>query len=138
MRFDWEYFGQYPELTAEVALRNEAIEAFAKRNNTSPEEERRHLAEIGRSPGPNGMTRFELGGYSYDEERDNFRDLCEKLYQKNQERFSSAEEVFKFFAQAAMTGKLLPVARLIEATYGKGSFRSVGEKSGRYGNRDVL
>lgn len=55
--------------------------------------------------------------------------LIDDLYNKNAGSFASREEVFNLFARAVMTGRLLSVARLLEKTYGKGSFRELGEKT---------
>lgn len=56
-------------------------------------------------------------------------DLIEDLYEKNKLLFSKKEEIFNIFAEAVMAGKLLPLARLIERTYGKGSFRRIGKEA---------
>ena len=61
-----------------------------------------------------------------------FNLLLEEICKKNPE-FSSTDQVFDIFAKAVMTGKLLKVARLIEKTFGMGSFREIGE-----GNFDRL
>ncbi len=42
---------------------------------------------------------------------------------------ASREEIEEFFIRAQISGNLLPIARLIEKTYGKGSFRQLGEKT---------
>lgn len=66
-------------------------------------------------------------GRSYPELLEKFEEVCYELYQKNRDRFRSADDVFQVFAQAYCTGKLLTLARLIEKTYGKGAFRKLGE-----------
>jgi hypothetical protein len=65
--------------------------------------------------------------YSYKAERVEFAVLMKDLWEKNRDRFPSYEDVFKMFSKAMFTGKILEVARLIEKTYGKGSFREMGE-----------
>lgn len=51
-----------------------------------------------------------------------------ELDKKKREDLSKIkEEVFDLFARTVMSGKLLPVARSVEETYGKGSFRKLGE-----------
>ena len=65
-------------------------------------------------------------GYGYSEEREKLNALIGEIYVKNSESFSSEEDVFKMFAEAVMTGRLLKVARIIEKTFGKGSFRQFG------------
>lgn len=55
--------------------------------------------------------------------------LIRDIYEKNKFLFSSEEEIFNIFVEATMTGRLLPLARLIEKTYGKGSFRKIGKET---------
>ena len=71
-----------------------------------------------------------LHSYSYAADRAKLNNLIAELYEKNKNDFQSREEVFALFARAVLSGRLLPVARLIEKTYGKGSFRRVGEQFG--------
>ncbi len=66
---------------------------------------------------------------SYVEEYARTMATIETIYKKNQEQFSSKEEVLEVFLEAYFSGKLLPIARLIEKTYGKGGFRMIGEES---------
>jgi hypothetical protein len=64
---------------------------------------------------------------AYTSERAHFVMLLTALYEKNKDRFDTYEDVFKVFASAMFNGELLPVARLIEGSFGKGSFRQIGE-----------
>lgn len=59
---------------------------------------------------------------------DLFEEKCEEIYQKNKNDFSSKEEIRRLFIEADINGNLLPIARLIEKTYGEGSFRRLGER----------
>ena len=43
--------------------------------------------------------------------------------------FDSTEDIFNLFAKATITGRLLPVARLINKSFGRGSFSEIGEMS---------
>lgn len=65
--------------------------------------------------------------YPYKEERIVLRSLIKEIYKKNKKDFKSEEEVFKLFANATIGGRLLPLARAIEKTYGQGAFRDLGE-----------
>jgi len=56
-------------------------------------------------------------------------DLMMRLYRKNNNRFASEEELWNVFLEAKFTGKLLNLARLIEKTEGKDTFRLIGEQS---------
>lgn len=131
MRFDWRYFSQFPELGKELQRRQEIIDAQSRRSGESTNESRRRFADIEEAQNQDGSWTTTLKGYSYDQERDALNKLVNDLFERNQSEFSSSEEVFSIFARASMTGRLLPVARLIEKTYGRGSFREIGEKSGR-------
>ena len=53
--------------------------------------------------------------------------LVDELWEKNREEFKSREEIVKVFVDAQINGRLLRVARLVERTFGKGSFRRLGE-----------
>jgi hypothetical protein len=65
--------------------------------------------------------------HAYEAERTSLHMLIADLYKKNQHHYTSENEIFNLFAAAGLTGRLLPLARLIEKTYGKGSFRKIGE-----------
>lgn len=67
--------------------------------------------------------------YSVPGEKAKLTELIREIYEKNKSEFKSEEEVFSIFARAAMSGRLLSLARLIEKTFGKGSFRSLGQKT---------
>ncbi len=70
----------------------------------------------------------EFGPHSaYGEERSMLNDLIDQIYEKNKEKFTSREDVFHVFSNASLTGRLLPVARLIEGTMGKGYVRKMAE-----------
>ncbi len=72
---------------------------------------------------------IEMYDYSYIKERGKLNRIVKDIFKNNTSDFKSVEEIFDIFAKAAMSGKLLPVARLIEKTYGKGSFRKLGEET---------
>jgi len=55
--------------------------------------------------------------------------VISEIYQRNKGEFGSEEEIFKTFAKAVLTGRLMELARLIDNTYGKGSFRKLGISS---------
>ncbi|MBP9711492.1 MAG: hypothetical protein KBD55_00445 [Candidatus Pacebacteria bacterium] len=52
-----------------------------------------------------------------------------ELYDKNKEKYSK-EDIINIFIDAGVNGNLLQVGRLIEGTFGKGSFRQLGTKTG--------
>ena len=49
------------------------------------------------------------------------------LSEHNRDQFSNRDEVFERFASAVITGSVLPIGRLIEKTFGKGSYRRLGK-----------
>lgn len=50
-----------------------------------------------------------------------FESYIEDLYARCKEEIASRDEIREMFIKAAFTGKILPVARLVERVYGKGS-----------------
>lgn len=71
----------------------------------------------------------ELETYEFSRTTDRKRlvELVDDLYNKNKDKFTSTQEVTDVFIRAQINGDLLPIARLVESTYGKGSFRKLGE-----------
>ena len=65
--------------------------------------------------------------YGYLEFREVLKTFIDEIYEKNKDMFNSKDDIFKLFAQAAVGGQVLPLARVWEKTYGKGSFRDLGE-----------
>lgn len=66
-------------------------------------------------------------GFSYREERLALNSLINKLFNKNKENFKDQDEVFEIFEKGMITGNILPIGRLIDGTFGKGTFRKIGE-----------
>jgi hypothetical protein len=62
----------------------------------------------------------------YQEQRKILADLILKIRLKNDRSMSSAG-VMDIFSKAMMTGNILPLARLIDKSFGKGTFRKIGE-----------
>lgn len=64
-----------------------------------------------------------------EEETSDFLKFVDDLYLKNQDMFSNREEIISLFIKAQVTGNVLPVARLIEYSYGTGAFRYLGNQT---------
>ncbi len=64
--------------------------------------------------------------FSYPEQREILRVLIGKIY-VGHEDFEVPGDVFDIFAKATMTGNILPLGRLIDGVFGKGTFRRIGE-----------
>ena len=75
-------------------------------------------------------------GSSYRSERERLYTMLEEIQKANSEEFKSTDEVFNVFARAQLSGRLLPLARLIEKTYGKGSFRKLGKETSIQNDHD--
>ena len=75
---------------------------------------------------PNGVDRIYYRGYI--SARSIYQTLFQKISEANPNVFPSPEEVRRLFVDAQMTGNILPIGRLIDKTYGKGTFRTIGEK----------
>lgn len=67
---------------------------------------------------------FEMGSYPY--HRKVLDCICMEIQKQFPEKYSDIDGVYNEFLSAQFTGKLFPVARLIENTFGEGAFRIVG------------
>lgn len=65
--------------------------------------------------------------YVYKEQRKVLSALIDKIYKKNKSSFNNKEEVFNVFAKSKFEGGMLRVGKLIDDTFGKGTFRRLGE-----------
>lgn len=65
-------------------------------------------------------------GFGYRRERDTLRQLIEKLFRRNSQ-FKDVSEIHDLFRRGMMTGDILPLGRLIDRTFGKGTLRRIGE-----------
>jgi hypothetical protein len=68
------------------------------------------------------------GETSYLSERANLHQMMEDIFNKNKDQFKNKDEVFAIFLNAALKGRLLPLARILNSTYGKGSFSKLAEE----------
>jgi hypothetical protein len=62
-------------------------------------------------------------------EIEKFEELVDDLWIKNKDKYKNRLDIENIFIDAAVNGNLLPVGRIVERTYGKGSFRKIGEIS---------
>lgn len=65
--------------------------------------------------------------FAYGKQRRMLNSLIDKVWSKHKDIYKDQEEVFDVFAKAYMTGNLLTIGRLIEDTFGEGTFRKIGE-----------
>ena len=94
----------YARLTDETTLKDRAERVFGK-------ERSRALAGE---------------GFGYRRERDILRQLIQRLFRRNPQ-FKDVSEVHDLFRRGMMTGDILPVGRLIDRTFGRGTLRQIGE-----------
>jgi len=127
IRFERMFLEKYPELASELEARDDYIQEVARRDDAPIEKVREVVREV--IINEDGERKWR--SYAYHEERKKFAELIDELYKRNMSDFESREDVFNLFAQATLTGRVLPVARLIEKTFGKGAFRAIGERSAK-------
>lgn len=70
--------------------------------------------------------KYEIRECSYPSERAMLKLLIDTLYERNPSQFQSHNQVFDVFARAMLRDTLLPLGRLIERTFGRGSFKKIG------------
>ena len=121
-RFDKKYFDKFPYLQDELEARRKYI-ADANILESFKDD----VASYNFYEDKQGNKRVSLISHTYDEIRSELWNTINEIYENNKDKFSSPEDIFKVFTNAVLTGRLLPLARLIEGTYGKGSFRKMGE-----------
>lgn len=68
----------------------------------------------------------EWGVIGYHQQREVLDYIMEEIKKDNSDQFQNNDEVFKEFLKAHFTGQLLPIARLVEKTFGNNSFRLFG------------
>ena len=122
VRFDRESFAKIPQISKLTEERNNMIASLVEQYPESKE-----FIENASSIALNGED-FEVAS-SRHEEIEILDEIIKEIYMGNRENFESEDDIFNLFAKAVMSGELLPVARLIEKTYGKGSFRKLGQET---------
>jgi hypothetical protein len=70
---------------------------------------------------------YVLSFYGYKPQREIYNKLYQKLYLMNESRFTSVESIKDMAIDTAITGNIIPFAKLVEKTFGKGTFRKLGE-----------
>lgn len=58
--------------------------------------------------------------------------IMQAIFNKNQDQFKDKREVADLFIDAQINGNLLKIGKLIDKTFGKGTFRDIGEQTGRF------
>ena len=87
-------------------------------------------ASVGRLVGLGEMfKKINTNKFTYPLEREILDIITKKILEKNTDQFDDTEEVFELFAKAVMTGNVLEVGKLIDTSFGVGTFRSIGKNS---------
>ncbi len=68
---------------------------------------------------------FSNDGYDYRAQREALSKLITSLHIHGRKKYKNRDEVFRLFTNAALNGRLLPVARAIEKAKGRGSFKEM-------------
>lgn len=78
----------------------------------------------------------------YLKQREVYNYICEEILKENEDKYKDIEEVKKEFLKAHFTGNILPIARLVEESFGENSFRVLGgmgvESSGAIQTKELL
>lgn len=83
------------------------------------------FAEISHVQGT--TTTIKSDNFTYSTEREALETLVDKIFFRHVEEFDSSEDVFEVFAKGMMTGNILPLGKLIDKTFGVGTYRRIGE-----------
>lgn len=75
--------------------------------------------------------RWRGGFFSYPAQRKVLEYILQTVQKTYPEEFASIDDVFRLFLEAHFGGQLKPLARVIEDTFGIGSFRMVGTMTGK-------
>lgn len=124
--FDKNYLVSVPGLEEELKLRQKFIDAHLQSGDPKVRDSADEIAYIKVNY---QKQQLEARGYSYPAKRKKFDSLVEDIFNKNGALFKSEDEVFMLFVQAAMGGRMLDLAKVVEKTYGKGSFRKLGKET---------
>ncbi len=114
---------QIPELQkeAERLMSPEALEykkKIAEKNDTDPEE----ITWVSQDG-------VEWRRFGYRGPRKVLQLIVDTIYEDNPSLFASRDDAESMFIKAHLNGRLLEIAKLVEKSFGEGSFRSLGEMS---------
>lgn len=66
-------------------------------------------------------------GYHYPEERRLLNEIIDGIFEHGKGDYKTRDDVLRLFTNAALNGRLLPLARKIEEVYGRGTFKKLGK-----------
>lgn len=121
IRFDEEHFSSIPTLQDLCALRAEMREA---------DERAAEISSVVTEQLPDGMWQTTIyENYGYKDERVRLNQILGDLVRMQPDRFPDTEAAFNLFARAALSGKVLELARTIGSIYGPGGFKQLAEET---------
>ena len=115
---------ELPELSKEKEwLASEEADQLKKKLATEKEMPENNIIWVGEK----GKNDWERVGYPKHIEVLEY--VCSEIQKQFSDEYRDTEDVFKEFLKAHFTGQLLGIARLVEQTFGIGSFRQLGNMS---------
>lgn len=57
--------------------------------------------------------------------------LINKLFERSNKKFRNRSDVFEVFSEAMMTGNIIPLGKLVDGVFGRGTFLKIGELDGK-------
>jgi len=117
------------QLQAEIAKTNAVNTEYAEVKMTTVESEFDPETVFSQITGRNddGSPQIESFAFTYKKEREALDILTTKIYEKNPEIYDNTDEVYRVFVNGAFTGNLLEIGRLLDYTFGQGTFRKIVE-----------
>lgn len=76
--------------------------------------------------------------FTREQERRILNDLIDKIFEKNKAQFSNREVVFNLFTNAFFNGQTMPLIRLIEKTFGRGTFNKIKRANDKISELEAL
>jgi hypothetical protein len=73
-----------------------------------------------------GKNEDEFETFPYRKHREVLMYVCEEIQKQFSDSYETKDDVYKEFLKAHFTGQLLTIARLVDQTFGQGSFRLLG------------
>lgn len=134
--FQERFFPEIDILNKSEEKRKQIVFDFANDMGENPEKVAKRV-EFVKTEKVDGGWSTGITGKSYYKEIKEHNELIDYIYEANKQelnkdgslKYKSRQDVLDLFIKAAYTGKVLELARLIEKTYGKGSFRLMGEST---------
>ena len=74
-----------------------------------------------------GRARVNTQSFTKKQERRILNTLLRKLQERSQGKFKDQEGLFELFASSMLTGNIMTLGKLIDRTFGKGTFKKIGE-----------